>query len=117
MAPTWFVRRSPGGYETIDLEDPASDDGHGLRSILRAEELEKAMEGRQIRMALGCVSAFLGLWVVFRVWRDSYIRSRAEPRPNSRYGYCETIKALADISVVGYPSYGSSIQLKSFPSS
>jgi hypothetical protein len=89
MAPYWLSRRSPGGYETIDLDDPNYDDGNRLRSILGREELEKAMEGREIRMAIGCVSAAMGLYVVYRVWRDSYKQSRLEPQPNERYDFVD----------------------------
>jgi hypothetical protein len=85
MAPFWLGRRSPGGYETIDLDDPSQDDNNRLRSILRSQELEKVMEGREIRIALGCVSAAMGLYVVYRVLRDSFKQSRLEPRPNQRY--------------------------------
>jgi len=43
-----------------------------VNDMLRSIEMEKTLEGRSVRVALGIVSAALGAFVVYRIWLDSW---------------------------------------------
>jgi hypothetical protein len=81
--PQSLYPRAVGGFSTLDLDDATLDDD-GLRSILRNVVLERVLEGRYIRISLGVVSSGLAVYIVYRIWRDSWRAHQLENRPGSR---------------------------------
>lgn len=67
-----------------------------VSELIQNMEMEKTLEGRSIRIALGVVSALLAVFVIYRIWLDNSRSSLMSYKRKSRYGspdayrYCGT---------------------------
>ena len=59
-------------------------DDTNLQDILDGLELEKVVEGRNIRIALGSIGAAAAIYVIYKIWHDSWRASQFNVRPNAK---------------------------------
>lgn len=56
-----------------------------VNELIQSMEMEKALEGRSIRIALGVVSALLAVFVIYRIWLDNSRSSIMSYKHRFRY--------------------------------
>ena len=56
-----------------------------VHNLIQNVEMEKILEGRSIRVALGVVSALLAIYVVYRIWLDNWRTTVLSYRQRSKY--------------------------------
>jgi hypothetical protein len=64
--------------------DPALQDNNNLKWLLNDIVLSKIMQQRITQIAFGCISASLALFIIYRIWADSWraskLRANLQPK-------------------------------------
>jgi hypothetical protein len=68
---------------TISAADAAQNN---FTSILESLEMEKMVEGRGVRITFGTISMLLALYMVYRIWLDSWRSAAAAGRAGGQRG-------------------------------
>jgi hypothetical protein len=65
----------------------AGQNSNNFTSILESLEMEKMVEGRGVRITFGTISMLLALYMVYRIWLDSWRSCVASGKRENRYGF------------------------------
>ncbi|KAF2672327.1 hypothetical protein BT63DRAFT_193638 [Microthyrium microscopicum] len=99
-------------YSALDLDDATVTEG--LRSILKGSTLETVSEQRDVRIGIGAVSSMLAIYVIFRIWRDSWRASQLAPQQpkTGRFAYLWEIHPAETFPLIlGFAILGSSLTM------
>lgn len=64
----------------------AGQTSNNFTSILESLEMEKMVEGRGVRITFGTISMLLALYMVYRIWLDSWRSHAVSGKRENRYG-------------------------------
>jgi hypothetical protein len=62
----------------------AGQNSNNFTSILESLEMEKMVEGRGVRITFGTISMLLALYMVYRIWLDSWRSYVVSGKPKNR---------------------------------